>query len=262
MGLTVLGSGSCELRRERSSPAYLLEAKGFSLLLDLGQGALRRLLDTGRDPAALGAVLLSHHHPDHLGDLIPLLFALNHDPHMRDTARLGLLAHAGLAPILAGLQGLFGAWLSPPPERLAPTWLQPGQETTLGPWLVRAAAAGHTPFSLAYRLECTGASLVYLGDSPASPDLAPFCQDTGLLIVHCAGSDHDPKPGHASPRQAGGLAARAGAKALLLSHFYGDVDPEAAVASARALFSGPVWAARDFLALGVGAGHSQLLGES
>lgn len=255
----MLGSGSCELRRERSSPAYLLEAQGFSLLMDLGQGALRRLLDTGRDPAALGAVLLSHHHPDHLGDLLPLLFALNYDPHMREAANLRLLAHAGLAPLLAGLQGLFGTWLSPPPGKLDPVWLDPGQETVLGPGLVRVAAAWHTPHSLAFRLECAGASLVYLGDSPAIPDLAPFCQDAGLLIVHCAGSDQEPKPGHASPRQAGDLASQAGAKALLLSHFYGDVDPEAAVASAGSRFPGPVWAARDYLTLDVTPGHSQVL---
>ena len=46
-------------------------------------------------------------------------------------------------------------------------------------------------------------------DAPASPDLAPFCQDADLLIVHCAGSDQDPKPGHASLRQVGNLAAQA-----------------------------------------------------
>lgn len=259
MRLTVLGSGSCELRRERSSPAYLLEANGFSLLLDLGQGALRRLLEAGRDPANLGAALLSHHHPDHLGDLIPLLFALNYDPHMRDAASLRLLAHAGLAPVLAGLQGIFGSWLTPPTQRLEPVWLEPGRELPLGPLLARVAAAPHTPFSLAYRLECAGASLVYLGDAPAGPDLAAFCQDADLLIAHCAGSDQDPKPGHLSPRQAGALAAQARTKALLLSHFYRDVDPEAAVDSAGSLFPGPVWAARDLMTLAVAPGHSQVL---
>ena len=259
MLLTVLGSGSCELRRERSSPAYLLEAQGFGLLLDLGQGALRRLLDSGRDPADLGGLLLSHHHPDHLGDLIPLLFALNYDPHLRQRASLSLLAHAGLEPLLAGLEGLFGSWLTPPPERLALTWLQPGQELTLGPWRLRAAAAEHTPFSLAYRLEREGASLVYLGDSQASPQLAEFCLGTDLLIAHCAGSDQAPKPGHLSPRQAGRLAAQARAGALLLSHFYVDVDPAQAVDAAGALFAGPVWAAEDLMSLAVANGHCQIL---
>lgn len=252
--LTVLGSGTCELRRERSSPAYLLETSDFALLMDLGQGALRRLLDLGRDPAALGGVLLSHHHPDHLGDLLPLLFALNYDPRLRQEASLSLLAHTGLAPLLAGLQGLFGTWLSPPPQRLRPVWLRDGQATDLGPWRVRAAAAEHTPHSLAFRLELEGASLVYLGDSQASPALARFCQGAGLLIAHCAGTDQAPKPGHLGPSEAGRLAAQAGVGALLLSHFYADVDPQQAVAAAGALFAGPVWAARDLLALDIPAG--------
>jgi ribonuclease BN (tRNA processing enzyme) len=255
MRLTVLGSGSCELRRERSSPAYLLEAQGFALLLDLGQGALRRLLDSGRDPAGLGAVLLSHHHPDHLGDLVPLLFALNYDPHMRQNARLRLLAHAGVQPLLAGLQGLFGSWLSPPPERLTPTWLEPGQELELGPFRLSVAAAEHTPLSLAFRLELAGASLVYLGDSAASPELARFCQGAGLLIAHCAASDQAPKTGHLSPGLAGRLAAQARVGALLLSHFYAEVDPDQAVPAAKAHFPGPVWAARDLMALTVAPGR-------
>jgi len=259
MRLTVLGSGSCELRAERSSPAYLLETQGYSLLLDLGQGALRRLLEAGRDPAALGAVILSHHHPDHLGDLIPLLFALNYDPHMRSRASLQLVAHAGLAPVLAGLQGLFCSWLTPAPERLAVQWLEAGQELRLGPLGLRTTAAEHTPLSLAYRLELEGASLVYLGDSQASPRLAEFCQGADLLLVHCAGSDQTPKTGHASPREAGRLAAQAGAGALLLSHFYADVDPEEAVDAAGALFPGPVWAARDLMSLAIGSGHSEVL---
>jgi ribonuclease BN (tRNA processing enzyme) len=254
----VLGSGSCELRRERSSPAYLLEAQGFALLLDLGQGALRRLLDSGRDPAALGAVLLSHHHPDHLGDLIPLLFALNYDPHMRQNASLRLVAHAGVQPLLSGLQGLFGSWLSPPPERLAPTWLEPGQGLELGPFRLGVAAGEHTPLSLAFRLELAGASLVYLGDSAASPDLARFCQGADLLIAHCAATDQAPKAGHLSPGQAGCLAAQARVGALLLSHFYAEVDPTQALETAQAHFPGTIWAARDLMALTIAPGRCRI----
>ena len=77
MRLTVLGSGSCELRQDRSSPAYLVQAEDSALMLDLGQGAWRRLLEQGVEPAYLQGLLLSHHHLDHMSDLLPLLFALN-----------------------------------------------------------------------------------------------------------------------------------------------------------------------------------------
>jgi ribonuclease BN (tRNA processing enzyme) len=50
MRLAVLGSGSCELRQARSSPAYLLQAGDSAVMLDLGQGAWRRLLDREWSP--------------------------------------------------------------------------------------------------------------------------------------------------------------------------------------------------------------------
>ncbi|CAO0820735.1 hypothetical protein DFAR_1860019 [Desulfarculales bacterium] len=116
----------------------------------LGEGALRRLLDRGCDPATVRGLLLSHLHPDHLGGgaLTPLLLALNYAPHMRLEASLSLLAHTGLKPFLAGLQDLFGTWLTPPPQRLAATWLQPGQELALSPWHLLVSAAEHAPQSL------------------------------------------------------------------------------------------------------------------
>ncbi|RJX28564.1 MAG: ribonuclease Z [Desulfarculus sp.] len=253
MLLRVLGSGTCELRQERSAPAYLVEAGAAALMLDLGQGAWRRLLEAGRDPAGLSGVLISHPHPDHVSDLVPLLFALNYAPHMA-AARLALLAHPGLARVLQGLTAAFGPWLEPPERALERRWLAPGQETSLGGVRILAAAAAHHPHSLAFRLEHEGAVLVYLGDSEASPSLARFASGAGLLICHCAGSDQRPRPGHLHPAACGRLAAAAGARALLLSHFYRDVDPEQAAASAAEHFSGAVWAASDHLELVLGPG--------
>ncbi len=253
MLLTVLGSGTCELRADKSSPAYLLESGGACLLLDLGQGALRRLMEAGRDPAALAAVLISHPHPDHLADLIPLLFALNYDPRLAAQARLSLLAHSGLQEVLAGLDQAFSPWLRRDPARLTTTWLEPGQGLSLAGLAITAAKAFHMPSSLAYRLERGAASLVYLGDSQATPELAAFCQGAGLIIAHCAGSDQNPKDGHLTPSAAGGLARQAKAQALLLSHLYAQVDPGQALAAAQAAFPGPVWLARDLAAWRAGA---------
>lgn len=245
MLLTVLGSGTCEIRPEASSPAYLVEAGQAAFLLDLGQGALRRLLEAGRDPARLTAALISHHHPDHMADLIPLLFALNYDPRMKAQAGLSLVGHPGLQGVLGGLAQAFGHWLEPDPANLTPRWLQAGQSLELAGTAIHTAAAAHVATSLAYRLEHRGASLVYLGDSQATPELVEFCRGAELVIAHCAGPDDAPKPGHLTPGAAGRLAQEAGAASLLLSHLYSTMDPLQALASAQADFGGPVWLARD-----------------
>jgi len=254
MRLTVLGSGSCELRRARSSPAYLLQAGPSNLMLDLGQGAWRRALEQGVGPVSVEGVLLSHHHPDHISDLLPLLFALNYDPLMNEQARITLVGHVGLAKVLEGLAGVFGDWVRPPERNLKTIWLEPGGKARLGQVELSAASAKHMETSLAYRLEYEGLSLVYLGDSEYDPALTAFARDAELLIAHCAAMDTKPKPGHIGPTEAGRLAAEAGVKSLLLSHFYREVDPLKAVSAAGKQFNGRVFAAEDGLKLDLEAG--------
>lgn len=256
--LTILGSGTCELRRERSSPCYLVEAGGQTILLDLGQGAWRRLLQSERDPARVKAILISHLHPDHVADLIPLLFALNYDPHMKAHARMVLAGHPDLQGLLGGLADIWGHWVQPSPENLGTSWLSPGYPLQLGEVAVRTAAAGHTRANLAYRLECQGASLVYLGDTESTPQLVDLCQEADLVIAHCAGSDRKPKPGHLHPTAAGRLAQAAGVKSLLLSHLYRDVEAREAEAGAAAHFTGQVWLAEDLMTWQISPGGVQM----
>lgn len=257
MLLTVLGSGTCELRAARSSPAYLLEAGHTRLMLDLGQGAWRRLAESGRAARQVDGVIISHPHPDHMADLVPLLFALKYDPLLAGGGQMKLLAHHGLQGLVQGLDQLFSGWLNPPPEVLQRMWLHPGQGARVGQVEIKTISAEHHSYSLAWRLECGGSSLAYLGDSAASDSLAEFARGADLLVAHCAGTDQNPKPGHLYPRACGIMAARAGAGALLLSHLYREVDPEQARESAAANFSGPVWAAFDGLALRMGRGETR-----
>jgi ribonuclease BN (tRNA processing enzyme) len=256
--LTILGSGTCELRRERSSPAYLVEAGGQAIMLDLGQGAWRRLMQAERDPARVRAILISHLHPDHVADLIPLLFALNYDPHLKAHARMLLAGHPDLQSLLEGVADIWGRWVRPAEENLATHWLSPGYELKLGEVTVSTSAAGHTRANLAYRLEHQGASLVYLGDSESTPQLVDLCRGADLVIAHCGGSDRKPKQGHLHPSAAGKLAQAAGAKSLLLSHLYRDVDAQEAQTGAAAHFSGQVWLAEDLMAWQISPGGAQM----
>lgn len=254
MRLVVLGSGSCELRAERSSPAYLVEAGGTSVMLDLGQGAWRRLFEAGRRPLDLAAVLLSHHHLDHLGDLPPLLFALKNDPLLSSRARLTLVGHVDLAPHLERMWQAFDLVRVPEAGVLEVSLVRPGSRFQLGALEVCTARADHVATSLAYRLSCNGVHLVYLGDSAACTEVEQLAAGADLLVAHCAGTDDHPKPGHLHPAAAGDLAATCGVRRLLLSHFYEVVDPIEAETSARRLFAGEVIAAQDLMEVALTTG--------
>ncbi len=145
MRFTVLGSGSCELDLARSSPAHLVRAGEASFLLDAGQGALRRLMQAGQDPADLTGVLISHHHLDHLADLLPLVFGLGYDRELKARANLTLVGHPGLGETWRGLEGVFGHWLRPAAGNLALRLLMPGEELVLGGVRIQTPPAATCP---------------------------------------------------------------------------------------------------------------------
>ena len=210
MRLTILGSGTCELREDRSSPAYLLEAGPQKIMLDTGQGALRRLMQCGLMPNDIDMICQSHHHLDHMGDLLPFLFALNFDPLMSQSARLTLLASKRFKQILDGLSTVYGHWIEPASELLTKKLLTPGQEYQAGEVRIATAKAQHIPTSIAFRFEYLGGSVVYLGDTAICDGVLELSRGADLLITHCAANDDKTKPGHLNPSAAASLARDAG----------------------------------------------------
>src|SRR4029079_9357970 len=95
MQLTVLGAGPAYTDREGATgAAYLVEAGDAAILLDLGQGSFPPLA-VAIEPSRLDAVVISHLHPDHFIDLVPLrhYLAYEFDP----PRRLRVLGPADLA---------------------------------------------------------------------------------------------------------------------------------------------------------------------
>ena len=101
MELVVLGAGPAYTDRiGAAGAAYLVRHPGGSLLLDLGQGSFPRLAAT-TEPSTLDAIVVSHLHPDHFVDLVPLRHYLRW--HLSPPGRVRVLGPNGLAERLDGL---------------------------------------------------------------------------------------------------------------------------------------------------------------
>ncbi|MGA3056943.1 MAG: MBL fold metallo-hydrolase [Candidatus Limnocylindrales bacterium] len=241
MELIVIGAGPAYTdRRGAAAASYLVMADGASLLLDLGQGSFPNVAAT-LEPSSLTAVLVSHLHPDHFIDLVPLRHYLRYEFDPPQPVRV--LGPAGLAERLDALHGEPGfAAVALDVARLAA--VQP-----IGPFAVEALLVHHTQESYAFRVSVatrsgapTGPGLVYSGDCGRADDLVPLIRPGDTLLAE-ASFGAGPVPAgaeHLDAAAAGRAATAGGAARLLLTHIQMGYDRGEALAAAQAAFAGPV----------------------
>ena len=250
MSITILGSGTCVPSLERSSCAVLLTLNDSKVLLDSGAGTMRRLLETGTTIFELSHVIYSHFHPDHSGELVPILFATKYpDSHRRQTP-ITICAGEGLIKFIGGLRNVYGRWIE-----LGPGLLDLIEMASSGPdnlrfkdFSVDTIPVEHNPESIAIRVTSSaGTSVVYSGDTDYCENLITISQGADLLICESALPDDQKVDGHLTPSLAGDIASKAGVKKLMLTHFYPECERVNIVQECRKNYSGPLILARDLM---------------
>jgi ribonuclease BN (tRNA processing enzyme) len=250
----ILGAGGAVPTPTHTPAAYWVTVDAQPLLMDPGPGALVRLVKSGAAPGGVDAidlVLLTHLHPDHHADLVPLLFAL-HSPIPESREPLLIYGPPGLQRLLEQLGGIYGRWLEPRSRELVVTEIGPGQAVALtGGGRAEAFAVSHEQdrlgdVALGYRfVDADGNVAVFSGDTEACAGLEEAAAGADLLVVECSTSDEWDVPGHMNPTQVGALCARARPRRVVLTHQY----PPAAALDLAALvgrhFAGPVIQAVD-----------------
>ncbi len=235
MRLTVLGGCGAWPEAGQACSGYLLEHDGYRLAIDLGYATLPRLLEHTQ-AAGVDAVLISHGHPDHCADLNPLLRAraLPGDP----VPALPAYALPGALDAVLALDR---------PGMLADAvdlWeIRPASPLRIGPFGVETRLLPHWLPNAGMRIEAGGSVLAYTGDSGPVREIAELASEAGLLLAEATYLDQvpDDSAGYlSSARDAGRLAAQAGAGGLLLTHLWPGSDHDAAASVARESYSGQV----------------------
>ena len=242
MRLTVVGPGPAYTRRRLSSSCYLVEHGPAALLLDLGHGSFANLARR-REPASLTAILVSHLHPDHHIDLVPLRHYLMYAPH--PAGHVALHAPADLRRRYDELDGEAG-FLDVLGKEPA---LEPGLRE-IGPFRVTVGRVTHTDASFGFRVALARGQgldkgLVYSGDCGRPEDLVALLRPGDVLLSEASFGNAAPvdEVEHLTSAQAGHAASDGGASRLLLTHVL-DENLRGAAAGARRTFEGPVELAR------------------
>jgi ribonuclease BN (tRNA processing enzyme) len=246
MQLTILGSGTAIPVPDRFPAGYLVELPGIKAMVDCGPGTLRRLAAAGVPLGRLDAVLLTHYHTDHCADLAALLFALR-SPHFAGRAPLQLFGAPGLQRLVDKLTEAW-PWLAPRGYELRVTEITPGR-FALGCAEVTAFAIRHTAQSLGYRLTTAAGTMAFSGDADTCDELVELARGADVFVCDAATPDGQKLDGHLTPGLAAEHAARAGAKTLVLTHFYPECEGHDLHAMAAHRFAGNVVLAEDLLRL-------------
>lgn len=251
METIVLGSGTSVPHPRRGSSGYLIRRGGVTLLVDAGLGTLQKLAVLGVSLAEPDAVAFTHLHLDHTAELAPLLFGLR-NPGIGRTKKLTLLGAPGFRDFYARLRRMYGGWVEPLDYPLEVEEVE-DRLYPLGDLVLSAFPVAHTPQSVAFRVEDPGAgkTVVFSGDTDVCEGLVAAARKADLAVFECSFPEGRKVEGHLTPGEAGELAARAGAKRLLLTHFYPECEGEDILGQCRKAYPGEILLAEDLLRVSV-----------
>jgi len=248
--ITILGSGTAVPQLSRSASAVLIESGDLILLVDLGPGTIRRLLEYGIPVGDISHLFFSHFHPDHTADLVPLLFAAKYAGSHLHLRQLSLHAGEGFNRFYQGLQAAYEDWIVLPAHQMAIHEIDTsaGETFSIGDVTITARPVAHRPESLAFRFKnSAGTAIVYSGDTDRCEALADLARDADLFICEAAHPDGMKTEGHLTPSLAGGIARKASAKRLVLTHLYPPCDEVDIAKQAAGAYKGPVIVAEDLM---------------
>lgn len=222
---TVVGSGTAVPEPDRVCSGYLLETPDVRLLLDCGPGIVHHLARFSLPWQRLTHVAITHFHNDHLGELPALFFSLKHGQLPPRSEPLTLIGPAGLAERREHLAEALGEHVRDPGFPVTEVEIAPGSEHVLADEIVlRCHKTPHTEHSVCYRVDGSGWSVGFTGDTGYSEDVARFLAGTDLLAMECSMPEAWAMDTHLTPSRVARMARIAAPGELLVTHVYPLLD--------------------------------------
>jgi len=221
MRLTFLGTGSAMPLPDRAQTGFLLERDDRRLLVDCGAGVLHRLAATDAGYEGVSTVLLTHHHLDHVADLLPLVKArwLSGDDHLE------VVGPAGTKALVDDLFDTFDYLDGRVDLRVREVG---AYDFSLAGFDVSAHGTRHSVDGLAYRFagadgqdgdDGTG-DLTISSDTEAFEGLAAFADGSTLFVHDCSFPDDVDVSNHPTPSTLGDALAGHDYGRVYLTHLY------------------------------------------
>jgi ribonuclease BN (tRNA processing enzyme) len=241
MRLTVVGCSGSFPGPDSAASCYLLEAEGFRLVIDLGNGALGAL-QRHAGLFDIDAVALSHLHIDHCVDLYSYAIARKYAPS-GEQPPIPVYGPAGTRERISLLHGPKGD--DELMERFSFVPLEPGK-LAIGPFDVELAHMNHPVETFGFRFGHGGRTLAYTGDTGETEAVAAVAKNADVFLSEAAFLEGQELPPdlHLTARQAAAYASRADTGRLVLTHLQPWNNRDDARTEAAAAFGGDLEIAR------------------
>jgi ribonuclease BN (tRNA processing enzyme) len=242
MKLTIIGCAGSFPGPDSPASCYLIQApyegRTFSLLLDLGNGALgglQRVMDL-RD---VDAVAISHLHPDHCLDMCG--FYVVHKYHPKGALpNIPVFAPAGAGQYLATAYGdCDGAGMT---EQFDFNEWEPSAPVQMGPFTVTPVLVDHPVAAYAIKVSDGTSTLVYSGDTGPTEVLAELVDGVEAFLCEASfvESAVNPPNLHLTGAEAGSYAARGDVGRLLITHIPAWTSRDEVLSDAKSTWDGPL----------------------
>ncbi|MFB6080719.1 MAG: MBL fold metallo-hydrolase [Haloferacaceae archaeon] len=215
MDVTLLGTGTAMPSPDRVQSGTLVRTAGRTVLVDCGSGVVHRLACAGVDHRAVDAVLVTHHHLDHVADLPTLAKARWLDGQ----ESLEVVGPPGIAEVCRHLLAV---------DRLGERVDLTVTERTLadapfavGGVSVDAAGTTHSKPGFAYRF---GDALALSGDTEPAPDVFDLADGVDTLVHECSYPDSAGTEGHTTPTELGRRLAEIAVERVYLTHLFPEAE--------------------------------------
>jgi ribonuclease BN (tRNA processing enzyme) len=244
--LIIIGSGTGIPSLRRGSPGLVILSDSAKSLVDSGSGTLGKMLEVGVTYRDIDLLLYTHIHPDHVSDLVPIIFATKYGdlPREKDLLCVG---GPGFKSYFERLKNLYGPWIEPHSYNL--TVKEISEDSLIyGGLKVISKPMAHISQSVGYRIEFEDdKSMAVSGDTDYCQNIIDLAFEVDLLVLECSFPDGKKVEGHLTPSLAGRIASESRCKKLLLTHLYPVCDQFDVVGQCKKVYQGEIILGEDWM---------------
>jgi phosphoribosyl 1,2-cyclic phosphodiesterase len=218
--IVMLGTGGgrfATITQKRRTAGIRIICEGLNLHLDPGPGALVYSISEGLNPRKLGAIFVSHCHPDHYTDAEVLIEAMTKGT----TSKRGVLvaSRSALRGNEMGFNPVVSKYHQQMPQRVIEAL--PNTNFHIGDIKVFVTEARHTdPDTVGFRLETSDfGSFAYTSDTEYFEDISKHYKGVRLLILCVMKPTGKPWKGHMTTEDAVKIIEETRPEEAVLTHF-------------------------------------------